>query len=532
MVGFTPGSFVQGMEAGQTRQNKQEALKMQKDNHIMKQGQFAMQQEAHGQAMSLRDEQIQALEDKNEAFQYTVNNQERVKGQNITTEWDYKNPQKGLNRLNELGIVAKKGALTLATDDAAKNYIMNQGYEKDYFEIDEETGKVEHFDQQKREDLRKTASGRIRLDKMLHKAEEDFNEAATSMMPYLVTSNDGSKTVSIDDIASIIGSKGPKSFNDMMAKKAGMLPPEANRQSRMDSYQQSMTAFIQGNGARPEDATQAAEWDKKWAKHNQDFATKSVAGMSEVSEQRSLDDLRKNRATGGRLLEAYTGTYSTMGKAEVAMLNNLEDSNMANMQPTEKTSYEKKRTDVNTGERTIKSIERLISSADTLKKENKYTDRGIIDNMINSSLGVLGINNVPDDVKADLARKIKLDTRTGAFVAQFTKDMTGLSATEGERKMYREIILGGDWSDFASLQVAVKEFKATLVENQMFKLADIRSKLPATYADLYSRYDYEPKQHGDFQAAGTVDKEGFINTGQPTKTGDGGDAATSVFGAK
>ena len=235
MMGFTPGSFVQGMEAGQTRQNKQEQLKMQKTQMGMQQESHNMQMRQSESAMSMQEEQIQRLNNENEAFKKTINNQEKIKGQNTVKNWDAENPSRSLDSLNELSIVSGKGPLSMASEDAAKQYVISQGYETQHYTVDtDENGKevVTNYSQAQLKDLSRTEEGRAKLQKINENAQNDLQEAVNSTLPYLVTSNDGAKTVSIEDIASVTGATLPKSYEDMLAKKSGMYIPSTESTSK------------------------------------------------------------------------------------------------------------------------------------------------------------------------------------------------------------------------------------------------------------------------------------------------------------
>ena len=225
------------------------------------------------------------------------------------------------------------------------------------------------------------------------------------------------------------------------------------KSDRMDSYTQSATAFRKG---KP-NATK-----EEWEEFNANWATKSVAGVSEVKEQRDLKALQQNFTDSAKYKNQYLNNPSSATSSDMGVMKNIENSNYQNLKPKQQTQLDASTTDMKNRHRTVNAVNSLVNDLESGKL--KGAKRGPIDNIINSAKKIIGSDKLTAEQEESMNKAINRDTRTGMILANFLRATSGLTVTEEERTFLTDIMTGGNWSDEETLMTAIKGFRDQNIE--------------------------------------------------------------------
>ena len=512
MIGFDPGAIVDGHEAGQNRQNKQEQMKMAKEQHYQK-------TQMNNQAMNMQDLQIQQLQTQVTA-QDKLQKVEQAKQIRSATSLAFndgtqKTSQASVEALNlargETGTSDPMRLPSMSefkTRDTTMKYLDAKGYSLKPFLIDPETGeKTEHTD---------SGYNNPSDIKAKENAEKENMALANSMNDagLLIQTQDG-QVMGFEDIGVATGmfKVMPETERRLTEILAGVRakekdPTAVNPNARRDSLKQTTDAFFAAKGPRPEgNGPEAQQWDKDYRQMNSDWQQKSVAGTGSVNENQNVLETAANfKTTQGWEDSGYMVDVSKVSKSDLASMSRVSHQNSLNNKDAN--GVYKKTKENMIGRK--QAIEQTLTLLDDTKPGGKYDklDKDVIANGIQVAKNLVGVT----DEKA--VTNMDWNTRSGMILAGYLRSMSGLTVTEQERKFIMGIMTSGNFSDEKSMIKAIEGFGNEMKREQNSNANALFYHDPytATAMRMYSNLDTGEATTGG--GAGS------------TNTGGGGGGAT------
>lgn len=106
---------------------------------------------------------------------------------------------------------------------------------------------------------------------------------------------------------------------------------------------------------------------------------------------------------------------------------------------------------------------------------------------------VFGSDNVPFTESLDNLERLGLEANLNSIVADYIKNMSGLATTDTERKIYTDIVSGGNWSTKETAVASLGDFLEYIDTSYKNKLASIN--MP--YDQLVRRERYDKWKHSE-----------------------------------
>ena len=202
----------------------------------------------------------------------------------------------------------------------------------------------------------------------------------------------------------------------------------------MDAYTQAITAFTKGNP----DATKS-----EIENFNSAFATKTVAGVGYVAQNKNVDDLTGGQKKANSLFTTEAAS-NPKWKDDAQAIQNDVISNLSSEQKTMVVEADKKLTSNNM---TATMVEKLLKSPTTAKMS-----RGAIDNMLTYASKITGLKN------DQALNNVDFNSRSGMIVAEFIKEISGTAAADAEVTRLMDVFLGGNLTDETYVKRAMAAF--------------------------------------------------------------------------
>ena len=208
-----------------------------------------------------------------------------------------------------------------------------------------------------------------------------------------------------------------------------------------------------------------------------DLFQKMVEGVSGVKNSKSSKVLENNL---GKLVDNFSDYLAEPNSADNKTVNKLimiEQQNLSALDSTTKKQLSKDVESMASNHKTVNNIDKAFN----IDRKTPVT-KGIIDNTITF------LNKITGNENEQAFENVKWDTRAGKILASFVKDMSGTAVSESERAFLTELLTGGKLADESYVIEKMKEFRASMVDENEIISSRSSSYIPASSVQ-YRKYE-------------------------------------------